>query len=336
MSLDPTENAQFNQLHPRAAAGAAGLKPGQFAPKSEAEKLQDEASKEAEFEQMEAEENMPAGSTTVQVGNAPEAAQEAVADDHADNLRKCISESEPGFIPNLIVVFGNRADATKFAIARDHFQGTDATTKVTAAANGAYNVDAGGLLAVEVDAIQEMVHRGTSLDQITREAVSALLQERLDRPEDEERAYLMNTVTSGQVGAHNLDEVGAMEKAISSLSQSDVLSVSEAIHYGSFRGLHAAATHDDPELAARALLIMDLVKGNLMSDRKPLLLMPVKNTLADKKHDPNENDGKAQPLGTTERITATVGSEENITEHTAKYPKTGHKANRRPRIILNR
>lgn len=46
------------------------------------------------------------------------------------------------------------------------------------------------------------------------------------------------------------------------------------------------------------------------------------------------NSGKAQPLGSHESVTDAVGDAETITEPTAKYPRTGHKAARRPRLIL--
>ncbi len=65
---------------------------------------------------------------------------------------------------------------------------------------------------------------------------------------------------------------------------------------------------------------------------KPLL-MPIK---AHPDHDPSDNDGNAEPLGTHERVTAKVGSQENITEPTAKWPRTGHKQKRRPRLILGK
>lgn len=348
-SLDPVQDAQFNDKHPRAAAGNVGLRPGQFAPKSEADKMRDEAEEEAEAEaEQEADAAPPpAESTTVQVGESEDAAEEAVAKDHADNLRKSTVEAEEPK-HNLIVVFGDRADATKFAIACDHVMQNAAALRVSAEANGKYHVAPEGLSAAEIDRIQALVHQKTPLSEMTLEKAGAEDQEPRDEEEEtlEKSAHdlLLKSVASGAVTEINLDQVLAIARTVQSLPDcgNGFLAVAEAMQYGSVRGMVDYATASgSPEIQARAGQIIKalcdahLSKGATMN--RQLLLLPVNHEqppVQSKQHDATENDGKALPLGTKERVTAKVGSEENITEKTAQYPRTGHKADRKPRLIL--
>jgi hypothetical protein len=363
-ALDPVQNADFNQKHPRAAAGNAGLRPGQFAPKSEAEKLADEAEQVRENEEAEEEESRPAESTTVQVGNNEEDAQEAVATDHANNLRKS-AEVTAEAVPHLIVVFGDRASATKFAIACDHAQENAATTRVEAAANGAYHVAPVGMTAQEIDQLQSSIHAGVPLSELTMEPVAEPVEEQpvpegvvntsadqhaiTSGLEEGAREYLQDAVNSGKVTTENIDEVLSIARGIRDISMSrddGFLPVCEAIHYGSYEGLRQAADSGDLDGAARARVIMGqigmdqvLAKGATMGKQMHLLPIDKDNDVehdSDTEHDSMENDGKALPLGSHERVTDKVGSEPTITQPTAKYPKTGHKPARRPRLILNR
>lgn len=271
-SLDPAADMQFNNQHPRAAGATGYYRPGQFVPKSQAEKQQEEA--EEEVPDTSGDPETPPEETTVATGTSDQDAEVATEKKHAKQLKKA---AETEALPRHTVTFGSRADATKFAIAADHLLGRDAALRVGAAANGKYVVQPDGLSQEEIDALQEMIHTRTPLPEITLESVHELIVSRKKKPEPQE-------TKEEEKPAEPVDE-----------------------------GQDTTLT-----------------KGGSRMDRNRMLLVPVKRTTEDS----TDNDGKALPLGSHERITDTVGSEEKITEPTAKYPKTGKKAKRRPRLIL--
>jgi hypothetical protein len=285
-ALNPVEGQHFNTLHPRAYGGKFGRKPVQEQLADEAQSpTEEEEADDANDEPDAVSSPPPAESTTVQVGNNPEGAEEAVSKDHAGNLRgkpkptlvKSVEEEIPS-APSLLVVFADRADATKFALACDAVGGEMAHTPVAAAANGRYHVAPTGMTAVEIDALQQMIHMGMPLSEMTPPAEVEPLPEG--------------------------DAAVALEKA--------------------------AGAPEEPECEPQMSEESNLSKGAKMSN--PLLLLKVKESAATGQS--TENDGHAVTQGGHENVTNTVGSKEKITEETAKYPKTGHKQKRRPRLVL--
>lgn len=276
-ALLPGQDAAFNQEHPRAPAGTAGglYRPGQFTPKTQAERQQEEAEDFSDAEEPEA------GDASAQTVSLSPDTKVAMASDHARQRRVAeaveapatpVEESQPqgqraairqvvqkslapvAEEPALIVLFTARGDATKFALACDAVQGGESHTRVEAEANGRYRVEPSGLGIGAIARLQDLLAAGTPLGQITRAAVVGL-------PERGE-AYELLQAAAAKISPAALPEVQAMAKAGAALTGDGGLGALEALHYGSIRGLIAAMTGDDPLIAARAAEVAAwLVKG---------------------------------------------------------------------------
>lgn len=360
-ALTPGEDWEFNQLHPRARGG-------KFGPKPMAEQLQQEAQAEQEVPDPEAEMEVPAESGTVASGTSDQDARVALSEESVKRLK--LKKGELSSEPSLVVAFTNRADATKFAIACEHLIGEDATLRVTAGANGRYFVEPEGLNPAEINAVQTLVYFGQPLDEITAETVAAVvkgeepaeesplvapdpvaappvaaepsdvgIQAAAQGLDDTGRDLLRQLVQDARITEESLPEVLLMARAIGALSESretGMLPVMEAVHYGSLEGLKAAADSEDLENATRARAIFNqignphLEKGRQMKEKMLVKLNP------DQPHDSLDYDGKAEPLGTKERVTDKVGEEPTITEKTTMYPRGSRVKDRKPRLILSK